>query len=223
MTSNHLSPTSSTEYDATTAPEGWCWTNSTACNDQSRLKTDNTVLYTNNTASVYSAYGNVYSYGNYYNWYSATAGHGKYGSNYSDGYHAPGDICPVGWYLPKGANKTNIANNDFWSLIVTGLNNGTTPANYNSSSNPYYTGDESTPVSNALRAYPNNFIFAGVVTGISIGSRNSSGAYWSASGGTSNDAYYMYFYDGFVYPSTTYNFYKYRGRSVRCILNDVQL
>ena len=101
-TSNHLSPTSSVPYDATNTPEGWCISSSTACNDQSRLRTDNTTLFINNTSSNYNIYGDVYSYGNYYNWYSATAGHGKYGNNYGSGYIAPGDICPAGWHLPTG-------------------------------------------------------------------------------------------------------------------------
>ena len=63
-TSNHLSPTSSVAYDATTAPEGWCTTNSSACDDQSRLRTDNTTLFANNTSSSYSPLSNVYSYTN---------------------------------------------------------------------------------------------------------------------------------------------------------------
>ena len=105
-TSNHLSSTSSLAYDATTAPEGWCSTDSSACDDQSRLRTDNTTLFTDNTSSSYNAESNVYSYGNYYNWYSATAGHGKYGSSYGSGYTAPGDICPAGWHLPTGGSAT---------------------------------------------------------------------------------------------------------------------
>ena len=104
-TSNHLSPTSSVAYDATNAPEGWCSTNSSACDDQSRLRTDNTVLFTSNTASGYIATSNVYSYGNYYNWYSATAGHGKYGSSYGGSFTSPGDICPYGWHLPTGTSS----------------------------------------------------------------------------------------------------------------------
>ncbi len=216
-TSNHLSPTSSLAYDATNAPEGWCATFSSACDDQSRLRTDNTVLFTNNTASGYSASSNVYSYGNYYNWYSATAGHGKYGSSYGNGYHAPGDICPTGWHLPKGANKTNEVNNEFWSLIVTGLNNGTNPANYDSSTYPYYTGDEATPVSNALRSYPNNFVYSGYVGGgSSVYDRNSYGFYWSASGSDSSLAYDLGLFSTRVYPGASGSNKSY-GWMVRCV------
>ena len=220
-TSNHLSPTSSIAYDATTATEGWCNTYSSACNDQSRLRTDNTTLFTDNTSSSYSASNNVYSYGNYYNWYSATAGHGKYGSDYGSGYVAPGDICPVGWHLPKGGNKSQESTNEFWQLIVTGLNGGTNPANYDSSQWPYYTGTtEGAPVSNVLRSYPNNFVYSGIVNGSSVGARNAGGNYWSSSAYHSNFTYYMRFfrssYSYDVYPGTYYGG-KYYGSMVRCV------
>ena len=209
-TSNHLSAT--TDPTAT----AWCTTDSSNCDDQSMLATNNTTLFTNNTSSSYSAGSNVYSYGNYYNWYSATAGHGKYGSSYGSSYTAPGDICPAGWHLPKGANKTNEANNEFWSLIVTGLNNGTNPADYDSSSYPYYTGNEATPVSNALRSYPNNFVYSGNVSRSSVNSRNSGGNYWSASGYSSSSAYNLYFNSTSVGPGTG-NSNKFYGRMVRCV------
>ena len=212
-------PTASNHLSATTDPTttAWCQTVSSACYDQSMLATNNTTLFTNNTASGYSASSNVYSYGNYYNWYSATGGHGKYGSSYGNGYHSPGDICPAGWHLPKGANKTNEANNEFWSLIVTGLNNGVNPANYyDSSLYPYYTGAEATPVSNALRSYPNNIVYSGDVYGSSVCNRSSDGLYWSASGVNSTNAYDMYFHSSLVHPGTSSNG-KYYGRMVRCV------
>ena len=211
-TSNHLSPTTDPTQTA------WCTANSSACDDQSMLATNNTTLFTNNTSSSYSASSNVYSYGNYYNWYSATGGHGKYGSTYGNGYHAPGDICPTGWHLPKGGNKANEASNEFWSLIVTGLNGGVKPANYDSSSYPYYTGTtEGTPVSNALRSYPNNFVYSGGVYGASVSNRYSYGYYWSASGYNSGGAYYLYFDSSDVCPGTN-STTKYYGRMVRCLL-----
>ena len=214
-TSNHLSATS--DPTSTSPDTAWCQTNSTDCDDQSMLSTNNTTLFTNNTASSYSASSNAYSYGNYYNWYSATAGHGKYGSSYGNGYHAPGDICPTGWYLPKGGNKANEASNEFWSLIVTGINNGVNPANYDGSSYPYYNDTaEAGPVSNALRSYPNNFVYSGRVNGSSVDSRDSFGYYWSASGYNSNNAYILNFSSTYVYPGTNSG-NKYSGRMVRCL------
>ena len=210
-TSNHLSPTS--DPTSTNPDTAWCQTNSSDCDDQSMLATNNTVLFTNS----YSASSNVYSYGNYYNWYSATAGHGKYGSSYGSGYQAPGDICPAGWHLPQGGNKSQESTNEFWQLIVTGINNGVNPANYDSSSYPYYNGStEGTPVSNALRSYPNNFVYSGNVNGASVNTRNANGYYWSASGNTSYNAYSLNFYSTYVGPGTN-NVGKYYGRVVRCV------
>ena len=209
-----LSPTTNPTQTA------WCNSGNAACIDQSMLATNNTTLFTDNAASSYSASSNVYSYGNYYNWYSATAGHGKYGgSTYGNGYHAPGDICPAGWHLPKGGDKANEASNEFWSLIVTGINNGVNPASYDSNTQPYYTGTaEAGPVSNALRSYPNNFVYSGFVNGASVNSRNYIGNYWSASGNSSNSAYTLYFSSStYVYPGTSGGS-KYYGRSVRCLV-----
>ena len=214
-TSNHLSATS--DPTSTSPDTAWCTTLSSNCYDQSMLATNNTTLFTNNTASSYSATNNVYSYGNYYNWYSATAGHGKHGSDYGQGYESPGDICPAGWHLPKGGNKSQESTNEFWQLIVTGLNGGTKPANYDSSSYPYYAGTtEGTPVSNVLRSYPNNFVYSGYVDGSSVYYRGSYGCYWSSSAYNSNVAYYLYFISSLVYPGSNYN-NKYYGRMVRCI------
>ena len=200
-TSNHLSPTSSVAYDATTAPEGWCATNSSACDDQSRLRTDNTTLFTNNTSSSYSASSNVYSYGNYYNWYSATAGHGKYGSSYASGYTAPGDLCPAGWHLPTGGN----ASAEFGVLDVAMGGTGA-----------YQSGNAGTAMSKVYRSYPNNFVYSGYVNGASVYNRSSRGVYWSSSAYSSNYAYYLYFYSSSVGPGTDNNS-KYYGWSIRCL------
>ena len=198
LTSNHLSPSSSIAYNATTAPDGWCSSNSSACDNQSRLRTDNSVLYVNNISSDYSASGNVFGYGNYYNWYSATAGHGKYGSNYVSGYTAPGDICPANWRLPIGDTS-----GDFYALNAA-VNNGTVDAT----------------ASNKLRSYPNNYVLSGSVGGSSIGSRNSSGSYWSASAYNSDRGLLFYIKSNTVEPGTN-NYFKYHGRVIRCVYSAV--
>ncbi len=199
-TSNHLSATTN---PTTTA---WCKTNSSNCYDQSMLATNNTTLYTNNTASSYSASSNVYSYGNYYNWYSATAGHGKYGSSYGSSYTAPGDICPSGWHLPTGKNAAG----DFGVLDIA---LGGTGANSNANTTP--TGNT---MSRAYRSYPNNFAYSGSVYGELLRVRNSFGNYWSTSGSYSgNSAYYMSFETGSNSPGTL-NSDKYSGYAIRCTL-----
>ena len=193
-TSNHLSATT----DPTTT--AWCTngaSKASACIDQSMLATNNTTLFTSNTASSYSASGNVYSYGNYYNWYSATGGHGKYGSSYGSNYTAPGDICPSGWHLPTGKN----ASGEFGLLDIALGGTGT------------YSG--STTTSELWRSYPNNFVYSGEMNGSSLKYRDSGGAYWSASGSNSNCAYHLDFDIASVDQSSEY--YKYSGRTVRCV------
>ena len=215
------SPTTSNHLSATTDPTttAWCMISSSDCDDQSMLATNNTTLFTNNAASNYSASSNVYSYGNYYNWYSATAGHGKYGSSYGQRYESPGDICPAGWHLPKGGDKAQESTNEFWNLIVTELNNGVKPANYDSSIYPYYVGEtEAAPVSNALRSYPNNFVYSGAVNNVSVYNRTSNGVYWSSSAVNTSNAYYLNVNSSYVYPGTDYTSYgKFAGRVVRCL------
>ena len=191
-TSNHLS----TPVDPTQT--AWCTTNSSNCFDQSMLATNNTTLYTNNTASSYDASSNVYSYGNYYNWYSATAGHGKYGSSYGSNYTAPGDICPAGWHLPTGKDATG----EFGALdvIMGGIG-------------AYQSAQEA---SNRWRSYPNNFVYSGYVNDSSVNTRSSYGNYWSSSANLSNYAYYLTFGSSVVYPGT-FSSNKYYGFMARCV------
>ena len=197
-TSNHLSATT----DPTTT--AWCISNSAACDDQSMLATNNTTLFTNNTSSSYSAGSNVYSYGNYYNWYSATAGHGKNGSSYGSSFTSPGDICPADWHLPTGKD----ASGDFGVLDIA---LGGTGAYSDSSTTP--TG---ATMSSAYRSYPNNFVYSGGVDGSSVNGRSSYGVYWSASGSSSGYAYLLGFGSSYVNPGTGSNF-KYYGRMARCV------
>ena len=57
--------------------------------------------------------------GNYYTWPAAIADTTHYGTNNQSIENT--SLCPTGWRLPKGGNKSNEANNEFWNLIVTGL------------------------------------------------------------------------------------------------------
>ena len=193
-TSNYLSATSDpTSTDPDTA---WCQTNSSDCDDQSMLYTGNTTDFIANTSST--QYSNIYSYGNYYNWYSATAGHGRYGDSYGQDYEAPGDICPAGWHLPTGGSATA----EFGALDVamggTGANQSTTEA------------------SNRWRSYPNNFVYSGGVISSSVGNRIVLGYYSSSSATNSSSAYLLYFHSGGVVPGTD-SYSKYFGWMVRCV------
>ena len=200
-TSNHLSTTTNPTDTA------WCTTNSSSCIDQSILSTNNTTLFTDNAASNYDATSNVYSYGNYYNWYSATAGHGKYGESYGSSYIASGDICPAGWHLPTGKDATG----EFGALDIALGGNG------------MYSDSGTTPTGTAMslryRTYPNNFVYSGFINGSLFYYRGSYGVYWSASGNDSYNSYYIYINDTNV-NSDASDGNKYDGLTVRCISNN---
>ena len=200
-TSNHLSPTSSIAYVAGTAPEGWCNTHSADCDDQSRIRTDNTANRATYTSgqTVSSQDANLYSYGNYYNWYSATAGNGTY-SKSSD--EVAGDLCPSGWRLPYGRISGNGKTPGGFYYLNYKLNNDSSITN-------------STAI-NKLRAYPNNFLYSGGVSSASLNNRGSNGTYWSSTVYNNNNAFYLIFHSSGVSPGSSGG-PKYAGRAVRCI------
>ena len=99
-------PTTSNHLSSPNIPGPWCNDGTDNCVNQSMLFVDNTTLFDNNTASNYNIGRNVYSYGNYYNWYSATAGNGTQNTVGFSG----GDICPSGWFLPGELDFRNLHN-----------------------------------------------------------------------------------------------------------------
>ena len=132
-TSNHLSSSTSTS--------SWCTTSSDNCINQSMLSTDYTTLFADETPSPSSPTSIYYSYGNEYNWYSATAGNGT--SNTSIDTSVAGDICPAGWHLPRGG--LNEDSNEFMQLnTALGGDSGSKTA----------TGE----LWGLWRSYPNNYI-----------------------------------------------------------------
>ena len=203
---------SATSSDATS----WCTTNSAACDDQSRLRTDNTAnraTYTE-TTNMTSTNANLYSYGNYYNWYSATAGRGTYstGANVT----TAGDLCPTGWHLPTGHSTSAAASGEFGLLSnsLGGYKNASDVAQaMNSSTTP-----TAAIMEKRLRHFPNNFLHSGNVSGASLNNRGSYGGYWSSTAFNSVSAYYLYFGSSSVNPGTGGS-YKYYGRAVRCLVS----
>ena len=178
-TTNHLSASSS----------GWCLEDSATCDDQSKLNSNNVDLYLSNTTG--SKTSNMYSYGNYYNWYSATAGNG---TRLTLSGSTTGDICPAGWRLPTGGSNSEL------TAINTAANAG------------------STTTSAGLRTFPNNFAFAGMVNqdAGNVSDRSWYGNYWSSSA-ASGGAYGIRISDGSGGTNPTDIPWKYTGHSVRCI------
>ena len=174
---------------------------------------------TANSASNSTTGAGMYSYGNYYTWHAAIADLTYNGTNNSSVTNT--SLCPTGWRLPQGGNKTRIVSNDdndFWNLTVDALNGGTNPANYDSSTNPYYNGSaEAGPVANKLKSFPNNFLYSGLFNTSSAYSRGSYGYYWSSTAYNSNYSYRLRLGSTRVYPGSD-NIDKYYGYSIRCIV-----
>jgi uncharacterized protein (TIGR02145 family) len=196
LISNKLSATSDT----------WCSTFDAACFDQTMLNTNNTNLGGKNASGTdLSIRHNIdndhvqwYSYGNYYNWYSATAGNGTYSKSSGN---VDGDLCPTGWHLPYGNSSDT----------------GNTAGGF------YYLGDRLGATANSAvssdkwRAFPNNFIYSGRWDRSSASLRGSNGSYWSSSASDSYGAYSLYFVSSNINPGTSGN-HKFYGFTVRCVV-----
>lgn len=198
--SNSLSTPSSVAYNASSAIYGWCTTNSVDCYDQSRLDVINTTSSATPSKTQAIAGPNshtdfnvsVYSYGNYYNWYSATVG---YGLRSKASGQVDGDICPNGWHLPYGGGASTAGN---------------------TSGGFYYLSNASGLSSKNLRIFPNNLILSGYRQGASAADMGKNGYYWSATAYSATDAY-----DLSLTTTTTASggghIAKYRGAPVRCV------
>ncbi len=190
ITSNHLSiPIDPTQTS-------WCKNNSSACIDQSMVATNNTTIFIDNTLA--SQTENIYSYGNYYNWYSATAGHGLYNLSSGD---VVGDICPLGWRLPTGGSAAA----DYGNLDVAMGGTGSFQQN--------------NEAVDRWLSYPNNFVKSGWVSDSRIGNRGASSYYWSSSVIDNKTVYSLRIdSDGSIYPgANNVNFLKNNGYAVRCV------
>ena len=194
ITSNKLSVSSN----------DWCMNyDDPTCYDQSLLNTINTTFATD--SPIFSQdYTNVVhqdlstsisSYGNYYNWYSATAGNGKQETTST----TAGDICPAGWQLPVG-NNNNISGSFYYLSQQMGANSGTIG-------------------SNSWRSFPNNFVYSGYLYyGSSMNARGYGGYYWSSTALNTGRAYRLLLVEGSVDPGTNSPDKSY-GSSVRCLIS----
>ena len=168
----------------------------------------------------------MYSYGNYYTWPAAIADTAHYTTHNQD--ITSTSICPKGWKLPRGGDKIKLelGSSDAWDLIVTYLYNDVLPANYNSSTTPYYAvSAESEPISKILRSYPNNFVYSGNMDRDYARSVGSHGAYWTStkkmegSSYSYGEAYHM-FLDGFYVQPGTISTPGTTALSIRCIVQN---
>ena len=192
----------------------WCTTDDSTCNDQSMLasnNTTNTISYMTSGTLSSSVSTGIYSLGNYYNWYSATAGNGKY-ANDTNNTSVDGDLCPSGWHLPKGGNRSNATNSDFWQLGLGIM--GRPPSSNNIYRSETNTDGKTAAV--AIRSFPNNILYSGRVNGSSVNSRGSYGYLWSSTANNSGYAFNLYPNTSTVYPGTSVT-EKYNGFAIRCL------
>ena len=145
-----------------------------------------------------------YSYGVYYNYYTATAGNGGY-SLTTKGAQVNGDICPMGWRLPTGYAKSN----DLGVLDVA----------YGGTGVKQETGSEGALASERWRAYPLNQIYSGEQKETSSYNRGNSAGMSSGSNYTSTTAYNLWVRAAGV-SMTANSTSKLRGQTVRCLAKD---
>ena len=141
-------------------------------------------------------------YGQYYNWYAATAETGTFAQSSGN---ASDSICPKGWQLPvNGGNGTSRS----WQDLLYG----------------HYTTDGSTAITSgsagslAMRQIPLSIPFTGYYgwTNGALNYRGSYGTFWSSTAGSTAYARYLNFYASNIYPQNSVD--KVNGFSVRCVV-----
>ena len=187
----------------------WCNSSAEACVNKSMVYDGNVVnAPTTMNSMTTPSDSHVYSYGNYYNWYSATAGNGTYAT--SANTNVAGDICPSGWRLPRGGDDTTGINpelkNEIWDLIINGINEGAELAN----------SSDVVRVDKALRKYPNNFIYSGRLVGSAVNNRGNAGLLFTSTSSGAGTLYRMDFAGWSINPGT-YSSGKYEGGTIRCV------
>ena len=140
------------------------------------------------------------TYGDYYNWYSATAETGKFST--PGGTTVSDSLCPKGWNLPINGGTTTEKS---WQGLLYGS----------------YGLDNSAASSQTMRKAPLSLALSGyynLVNG-SLDNRGSLGYWWSATATSASDARNLYFDSSAVAPQTNVN--KPDGFSVRCVQSGV--
>ncbi|MBR2836997.1 hypothetical protein IKE79_01415 [Candidatus Saccharibacteria bacterium] len=210
--SNHLSTTS----------DSWCNSKNSRCIDQSKINTNNTRNDSTGTISEMTGINqNVYGYGNYYNWYSATAGNGAY-NNAINNDSVVSDACPKNWRLPQGGGIPNASSSewgdnsqhsDFYILNKYITNNSSLSSTDRNMS--YYANK-----SNLLRSHPNNFILSGFLRNSTIFNRGYTGGhYWSSTSNSEANSYLLTFNVNDINPGADSN-YKSLGLTIRCLASN---
>lgn len=187
---NTNSPTSSFVASAKVSSQTatMCGDNTQSCIDRVAY---NTSSINRGLAPSYNAETSTnswYSYGVYYNWFTATAGNGTYDNTTGS---VSGDICPAGWRLPTaGTGGEYVAMN-------VAVNSGSTTSDL------------------GLRTYPANFVYSGDYNQTKSTGRGRYARIWSATAVSATTAYRFGLGEGQVTPVKYYN--KWDAFAVRCV------
>ena len=145
-----------------------------------------------------------YSYGVYYNYYTATAGNGGF-SLTTRGVQVDGDICPAGWRMPTAYTKTD----DLGNLDI----------KYGGWGESQLSEPAGPIASKRWRAYPLNYIYSGEQKEKSGYNRGYSTGMNSASNNTGTSSYNLWIRAiGVVMAINSTP--KLRGQTVRCVARD---
>ena len=182
----------------------FCSGNNSGCIDRVLYNTNNINRNKPASSTTNDSNSSWYSYGAYYNYYTATAGNGGY-SLATKGAIVNGDICPAGWRLPTGYTKSN----DLGVLDV----------RYGGSGISQSEGADGTLASERWRAYPLNYIYSGEYRDSNGYNRGISTGMNSANNYTANSSYNLWIRAAGV-SMTGNNTSKLRGQTVRCVARD---
>lgn len=213
-TSNYLSqPSSSNAFSDYNY--GWCSQSTESCLNQSRLNTSSVTsqIVPNKTQTISALdqhvdFGIAYSYGNYYNWYSATAGYGLHSTTTTE--PTVGDVCPSGWHLPYGSDGVSSPN-------IGGTSGGF--AYLDLQIDGAGIAGSSVLSSNKWRVFPNNFVYSGYINNGSLNSPGGYGGYWSSSAANNNSSFHFDLANNNIAPGTDTSS-KYLGLTVRCVVGN---
>ena len=165
---------------------------------------------TRNSATNTTSKASMYSYGNYYTWAAAIADT----TNYTSGDRNTTSICPTGWKLPLG--NTSTGNIDQGASDPANKVPGFSYLDRKMGGTGAY--QDTTEASLRWHKYPVNFVHSGYVNSGSVYYRGTFGNYWSSTTYSRYGAYYLSLYSSSVSPGTyDNNYYKYFGRTVRCV------
>ena len=195
MTAANAHPASSNSF---------CAGNNAGCVDRVLYNTNNINRSLPASYNTNDSSSSWYSYGVYYNYYTATAGNGGYSLTIK-GAQVGGDICPAGWRLPTGYTSSN-------DLGVLDVRYGGTGVSQES-------GTDGVLASERWRTYPLNYIYSGEQKESSGYNRGNSTGISSASNYAANTSYNLWVRAVGVSMSGN-STSKLRGQTVRCVAKD---